>query len=156
MVQFDLPHTKTPNMTQKIQLLFVYGTLKDEEMRRALFETQVPCEPARLRGYSLQSDGGFFFASPHPDGMIRGFVLSLTETQLALADLWEDVPFYSRVRVRLELLNGEGEAWVYVRLGVEGRIVNPEEVSSLPRDEVFKMIADFHKNRPRGSLEPSN
>jgi gamma-glutamylcyclotransferase (GGCT)/AIG2-like uncharacterized protein YtfP len=142
-------------MTQKIQLLFVYGTLKDEEMRRALFETQVPCEPACLRGYSLQSDGEFFFAFPHPDGLIRGSVLSLNEPQLALADLWEDVPSYSRVRVMVDLHDGEGEAWVYIRLGVEGRIASPEEVSSLPRDEVLKMIADFHKSRPRVSCEPS-
>jgi len=106
--------------------LFSYGTLREAGIQRAVFGRAVAGSPDAIVGFRLASvtitdpdaietSGRAVHTILDPTGddgdRIEGVVLRITEAELGLADIYEDVA-YKRVRVRL--LSG-GEAWVYVR-----------------------------------------
>jgi gamma-glutamylcyclotransferase (GGCT)/AIG2-like uncharacterized protein YtfP len=143
-------------MTSDSHCLFVYGTLKDAEMRRALFGAEVPHREGVLANYRLQSSDGFFFVAPHPHSEVRGLVLDLTEDQLLLADQWEEIPFYSRTIARVSCNGHPCEAWVYTRPGVSGVPADPSAASTMPKDEVLGLIGDFRHQLSGSSLPYSD
>ena len=106
--------------------LFSYGTLRQEDIQRAVFGRAVRGTPDALVGYRLASititdpeaiktSGKAEHTILDPTGnesdRIEGTVLSISETELTLADIYEDVAYK---RVRATLLSGDN-AWVYVR-----------------------------------------
>ena len=98
-------------------LLFVYGTLRDPEVQRAVFGRTFTAEPDRVVGHRLDTieiDGkGYFLLQRSEDAgeEVAGLVLPLTEAELALADAYEGQVHYARVTV---LLRSGRDAFVYV------------------------------------------
>lgn len=138
--------------------LFVYGTLKDAEMRRALFRGEIACQEAVLPDYVLRADGGFFFVRPEQGSKVSGLILQLSEAQLLLADQWEEVPLYSRIKATALAGGRSAEVWVYARFGLSGKPADGLAVSSLSRDVVLGMITQFHGatlTAGTGQLSPS-
>jgi gamma-glutamylcyclotransferase (GGCT)/AIG2-like uncharacterized protein YtfP len=97
--------------------LFAYGTLRDAEFRRALFEHDYPSEPAHLRGYRIVvAETGYFSLRADPLAEICGDLIDLDARGWELADRWEEVPAYERTPVVARTAhNGEVPCIAYIR-----------------------------------------
>ncbi|HMQ46975.1 MAG TPA: gamma-glutamylcyclotransferase [Saprospiraceae bacterium] len=97
------------------EYLFVYGTLKDDEVLTLLLGAPVPKQKALLHGYAVHvNPDGYFFLLPAEQGILGGFVLQLSLPQLQQIDRWEEVPHYFRFRTLVVLADGTHQAcWVY-------------------------------------------
>lgn len=126
--------------------LFVYGTLRDVEIReRVLGRCPAPRE-AVLPGYVLRHADGFYFVRPCKAARVRGDLIALSHAQLLRADAWEEAPtLYRRVRCRARLEGAaddvvEHDAWVYVRDDVEGEPVDRPDIAVHDRATVLGML----------------
>jgi gamma-glutamylcyclotransferase (GGCT)/AIG2-like uncharacterized protein YtfP len=97
--------------------LFAYGTLRSTAYQRALFDRDYPTRPATLAGWRVVvAEGGYFTVTPERRAIARGVLVELDAAALAIADEWEDVPTYERIRVRAhDVDRGPVDAWLYVR-----------------------------------------
>jgi len=108
--------------------LFVYGTLRQEGVQRAILGRAVGGAPDRLAGFALAtipiadpdvvSTSGLANhliarATGDPADSVQGLVLRLTQTELEAADAYETED-YERMRVRLE---SGIRAFVYAQAG---------------------------------------
>jgi gamma-glutamylcyclotransferase (GGCT)/AIG2-like uncharacterized protein YtfP len=97
--------------------LFVYGSLMDPEVRRAVLGRDVEVIPDSVRGYRLARI--WYGKDTYPvviedrdcEEIIEGGVISVSKDDLAALDRYEG-PFYRRDLVRLR--SGK-ETWVYVK-----------------------------------------
>jgi len=132
-------------METNSQLLFVYGTLKDSEYRRALFGVELPYTDAVLVNFQLLSSGGFFFVVPCPQSDVMGLILELTQEQILLVDQWEEVPMYTRSLTSVSCNGQNVNVWIYTRYGIEGEPADSSAASTLTREQVMRHIDEFHK-----------
>ena len=108
--------------------LFVYGSLRQPEVQRALFGREVEAAPDTLSGFALASvtiddaevvaksgsaSHRILDATNDPGDRVSGQVLTLNMAELASADAYETKD-YARFAVRLE---SGIEAFVYARAG---------------------------------------
>lgn len=97
------------------ETLFVYGTLKDGDIRRALFGGNPVGVADVLDGYAKTSTtiGGVEYPniSPVDEGGVRGEVLEVDEETLRRVDLYESGTY---ARKRFVLRSGL-RAWAYIR-----------------------------------------
>lgn len=102
-----------------MELLFVYGTLKDRETQQAVVGRRLSGRPGRLRGFRMKSlrEGQTVYpiieesAGDVDSDVIDGLVLEVSSEDLKRLDVYEGQS-YRRGRVALE--SGE-ECWVYMR-----------------------------------------
>jgi gamma-glutamylcyclotransferase (GGCT)/AIG2-like uncharacterized protein YtfP len=131
--------------------LFAYGTLRDPQYQRELFERTFPQRPAQVRGYVVVSTGGgYLAAAPRPGETIAGALVELDLAAYAIADAWEDLTIYERVEVTAY---GRGErlerCFMYVQPGAAGPPVTDGRWSDRARADViadirrFRASADF-------------
>lgn len=116
--------------------LFVYGTLKDPELRRRLLGEVAEIRPAELRGYAAsQARDGWQTLVESPQGVVAGELLTLSDEQLWSCDQWEEIPMYQRRKVSVTSAGVAVDAWAFVHK-FPGRI--PEFVSApLEGDDAF-------------------
>ena len=97
--------------------LFVYGTLRDAEYRRALFGSSPAARPATLPDWTaVVAENGYLTVVRAPGERVEGELLALDDAALARADAWEEVPVYERLRVDARDAAGAAvTAFVYVR-----------------------------------------
>ncbi|HKB91487.1 MAG TPA: gamma-glutamylcyclotransferase family protein [Opitutaceae bacterium] len=96
--------------------LFAYGALLEPERQKILFGRETPPEPATLLGWRkvLYADG-YFGVLPTPGAETTGGLLTVTDTELAAADEWEDIPKLYRREETFVLIGSTCIAcWVYV------------------------------------------
>jgi gamma-glutamylcyclotransferase (GGCT)/AIG2-like uncharacterized protein YtfP len=109
-------------------LLFVYGSLRDPAVQRSLFGRLVEGSADALPGYrigtvTIRDEAAILTSgtathrivqrSIDSNDRVEGFVLHLTEAELAIADAYE-VEDYARIAVTLE---SGIEAFVYAAAG---------------------------------------
>jgi gamma-glutamylcyclotransferase (GGCT)/AIG2-like uncharacterized protein YtfP len=124
----------------RLERLFVYGTLCDPATQLALFDREIPSEPAILRGWAvyLSESDGFLFIKPNHSDEVAGQVLLLTPDELDIADAWEDVPLYMRERVSV-ISGGHAIAvWTYTRRAEMGTRHDGSTTSSHDREQVIE------------------
>lgn len=106
--------------------LFAYGTLKDPDTQRKLFGDTFDMIPARLEGWALyqSSEDDYLFIKPDLDSFVEGELFKLDNPTLAIADEWEEVPYYQREIARV-ITNDDRmlETWVYTRRDGKGNKV---------------------------------
>ncbi len=95
--------------------LFVYGTLLDTEVQRAVFGREAHSEPAILKGF-LRSEVGignrtYPILLESTDHDVEGIVLTITPYELEKIDNYE-TSAYRRVRAKT---NRGIEVWVYCK-----------------------------------------
>ena len=108
------------------ELLFTYGTLRDEAVQFATFGRRLEGERDRLIGYRLMmtriDDQNFIASSGTADhrnlqftgdesDCVEGAVFAVTKSELERADDYEPVD-YKRVLVQLQ---SSANAWVYLK-----------------------------------------
>lgn len=118
--------------------LFSYGTLQEEEIQRILFNGPVRMVKAALMNWRIYTDaGGFHFIREERGFKVFGSILHITKEQLAVADLWEEVPAYERFITDADMEGGgTTKVWVYTKPGIGGNPVEYEETSGHPIAQV--------------------
>ncbi len=73
-------------------------------------------------GEDLGWDGALPMAVPDADSQIFVALYEMSPPDLAMLDYWEgaDTGLYNRIRLRINTLDGEVVAWVYILDGYEG------------------------------------
>jgi gamma-glutamylcyclotransferase (GGCT)/AIG2-like uncharacterized protein YtfP len=130
--------------------VFAYGTLRDPQYQRALFDCPMPTRPATLAGWMVVvHEGGFLTLTPAPEESVEGDLVALDEEALAIADAWEEVPLYVRLRAQARPDGGDGDVpcWVYVRPTESRERPAPGQLARHARREVLERIRDFRRGR---------
>ncbi len=96
-----------------MEQLFVYGTLRDADVQQRVYGRTQLGRPDTLYGFRKSEvwsgDAYYPIAIPDPDGEIDGFVLDLTDDEMARGDAYEGDE-YRRQRVTLR---SGAEVWMY-------------------------------------------
>jgi gamma-glutamylcyclotransferase (GGCT)/AIG2-like uncharacterized protein YtfP len=134
--------------------IFSYGTLRDPQYQRALFDCTMPTRPATLAGWQVVvHEGGFLTLVAAPGEVVSGDLVALDDDALAIADAWEEVPLYHRLRAEATTADGESvPCWVYVRPTDSRERPSPGELARHARRDVLARIRDFR--RGLGPLRP--
>lgn len=130
--------------------LFTYGTFQDPEIQKILFGNTRKTRQATLKAWSLfaSDDDGYLFIKPDSNGLIKGSVMELDETDLHIADRWEDVPFYEREKVVVQLEDGsEIQVWAYTRRQGTGTPYSGNQYSLKDRETVLAIARAARRHR---------
>jgi gamma-glutamylcyclotransferase (GGCT)/AIG2-like uncharacterized protein YtfP len=129
--------------------VFAYGTLRDAQYQQALFDAPMPMRPATLADWQIVvHEGGFLTLIPAPGEIVHGDLVQLDDEALAIADAWEEVPLYERLRVEACAAGGAPVAcWVYVRATASRVRPAPGELARHTRREVLSRIRAFRLSR---------
>ena len=103
-----------------------------------------------MKGWALFASGedGYLFIKPDLNGFVNGSVLELSETDLQIADRWEDVPFYEREKAEIHLEDGpEMQAWIYSRRQGIGTPYAGDRYSLKDRKTVLAIARASRKHR---------
>jgi gamma-glutamylcyclotransferase (GGCT)/AIG2-like uncharacterized protein YtfP len=98
-----------------VELLFSYGTLKDEYVQNKIFGKSVPAKAAKLENHQVKIDADGFFHLVSGNQSVYGLLLQLSNIDLLRADQWEEVPVYERERIQVEVDGQVVEAWIYMK-----------------------------------------
>jgi gamma-glutamylcyclotransferase (GGCT)/AIG2-like uncharacterized protein YtfP len=95
------------------ELLFVYGSLRDQQVQLEIIGRLVKGTPDVLLGYGISTiaiDNCVYpILVPMPDGIVEGEILSVSKDELHDIDIYE-ADEYRRVKVKLQ---SGTEVWVY-------------------------------------------
>ncbi|GAC1414027.1 MAG: hypothetical protein NVSMB5_01430 [Candidatus Velthaea sp.] len=125
--------------------LFSYGMLRDSQAQRALFDCEYPTRPATLHDYAVVDTGGeYLSAVMHAGRRIRGSLIALDERGYAVADRWEDLEVYTRIRAIATDERGQPVAcFVYLRPAASGPPVDDGRIANVTQDEILADIRRF-------------
>lgn len=102
--------------------LFSYGTLKDPRIQQELFGKILSFKDGLIKDWGLfVGEDGYLFVKPLEGETLSGVILSLSDSDLAMADLWEDLDVYDREEVTA--LGDDGllrTVWLYTRRNGRG------------------------------------
>jgi gamma-glutamylcyclotransferase (GGCT)/AIG2-like uncharacterized protein YtfP len=127
--------------------VFAYGTLRDPQYQRALFDVTMPMRPALLDGWLVVvHEGGFLTLVRAPGETVAGDLVALDDETLTIADAWEEVPLYERLQSEARTAAGElVPCWVYVRPTASRERPAAGELARHARREVLERIRDFRR-----------
>ncbi|MEW9123671.1 MAG: gamma-glutamylcyclotransferase family protein [Thermotaleaceae bacterium] len=125
--------------------LFSYGTLQDPDIQKILFDHQLIMQRATLKDWRLYCrETGYLFIRPEKGFSVEGFILTVTEDELWIADQWEEVPKYDRVMLPSILTDGNiCEVWAYIQPHGKGKPVSSSILFSLPKEQVLQQVRAF-------------
>ena len=127
--------------------LFAYGTLRDAEYQAALFGRALPTRPAMLPEWlAVVAEGGYLTVVRTAGETVIGDLITLDEAQLAIADAWEEVPLYERLRVDVrDAHDAIVPAWLYVRPTASRERAPAGMLTRHPRATVLAQIRSLHQ-----------
>ena len=132
--------------------LFAYGTLGQSDVQQILFGEVVRSEPATLLGWQVAFCRGHSYLniSPAEGASAQGKLLTLSRNQLRIADQFEEIPFYQRIKVCVRTGEGsEREAWLYTRPGEAGEPPSGTRSSALPDAKLLEVTRNYRKQLDR-------
>ncbi|WKY48060.1 gamma-glutamylcyclotransferase family protein [Eubacteriaceae bacterium ES3] len=141
-----------------VELLFSYGTLRDEYVQKKIFGKKIPSKSGKLSDYQVKMDADGFFNLVPGNQCVYGRVLQLTSEELLRADQWEEVPVYEREKIQVEMDGESVEAWFYERKRVrEEKAVRKNDINSgLKKENLDELLEAFCKvrdlNLPAGDV----
>jgi gamma-glutamylcyclotransferase (GGCT)/AIG2-like uncharacterized protein YtfP len=99
--------------------LFVYGTLIDSKIQRALLGRDLEKTPALLKGFELlhrlPNHYPYKTIKPNKNEDTSGYVLHIQESDLSRLDRYEVVPeLYKRYKVKVQINDKHEDAFVYM------------------------------------------
>ncbi len=101
-------------------MLFVYGTLIDDENRKNILRRSVSGTPATLNGYDdskklIIENKSYHAAEKRSGCLIKGLLIEITSEELEELDVYETDAYKRR---QVELTNGK-KAWLYINKNSE-------------------------------------
>lgn len=94
--------------------LFTYGTFQHPYVQEKILGRVIEGRPGVLEGYAVNCALDYYDVAEDAKSSIRGLVLDIAEQELDRADLWENVPLYTRKLLPVRTEQGMEEATVYV------------------------------------------
>lgn len=122
-------------------LVFVYETLMNRKLRKALLQREVKFDIDEIEGYkeyaveTIEGDNYHTIISSEDD-RVRGHVMHLTRDEMAVVDAWEDI--YKRVTIKAK--SGR-DVFVYV-LRISAIRDHGQNVSVELNDDDIAMLKD--------------
>ncbi|MDK2962196.1 MAG: hypothetical protein PWP20_1322 [Eubacteriaceae bacterium] len=141
-----------------MELLFSYGTLKDEYVQNKIFGKSVPAKAAKLENHQVKIDADGFFHLVLGNQSVYGLVLELSNIDLLRADQWEEVPVYERERIQVEVDGQVVEVWTYMKKRVRRQktIKLKDGNSGLKEERLHVLLEEFCRvrdlNFPAGDI----
>jgi gamma-glutamylcyclotransferase (GGCT)/AIG2-like uncharacterized protein YtfP len=141
-----------------VELLFSYGTLKDEYVQNKIFGKSVPAKAAKLENHQVKIDADGFFHLVLGNQSVYGLVLELSNIDLLRADQWEEVPVYERERIQVEVDGQVVEVWTYMKKRVRRQktIKLKDGNSGLKEERLHVLLEEFCRvrdlNFPAGDI----
>jgi len=101
-------------------MLFVYGTLIEDENRKNILKRSISGTPATLDGYDdskkiIIENESYTAAEKRSAGVINGLLIEITSEELEELDAYETDAYKRR---EVELTNGK-KAWTYINKNSE-------------------------------------
>ncbi|WKY44919.1 gamma-glutamylcyclotransferase family protein [Eubacteriaceae bacterium ES2] len=126
-----------------MELLFSYGTLREEFIQKKIFGRSIPSKAAKLEQHQLKMDAdGFFYLVPG-NQCVYGRILQLSNIDLLRADQWEEVPVYERERIEVEVDGQMVEVWTYLKKRVhQQKTVKMKNLSSALKEESLHTLLE--------------
>lgn len=133
---------KSPEVTA--DYLFTYGTFRHPYVQEKIFGHTIAGEEAILEGHAVNSAGTYYDIIEKTGSSVNGVVLPVTEEDLDCADIWEDVPLYSRCCKKVRLKDRFVTAVVYVKTQKTEPFIELTDYASLTQlpDEKLKREID--------------
>lgn len=133
-------------LVEPVSLLFAYGTLKKDEMLRALLGRVPNKRPAKLIGYEKFVDGGYIFLKKSAGSKVEtaGEILELTADEIEVTDAWEEVPLYVLKDEIVHSERGVEQIRFYTR-DVDGERFSGDGASAFSGEAVIRDLALFRK-----------
>ncbi len=130
---------------QNAEGLFSYGTLRDADIQAALYGECLPMQAASVAHWAVfVGEDGYLFAKPLQNAKIEGMLLQLDEKQLAITDLWEQVPLYQREMVRCVTAEGrETLVWMYTKRETQGVRHHGTQIAALEKEMILQEAAEL-------------
>jgi gamma-glutamylcyclotransferase (GGCT)/AIG2-like uncharacterized protein YtfP len=101
--------------TSRTTILFGYGTLRRDDWRAAILGAAYPAQPAKLTGWRRTvTRSGYLSIARDAQSHVDGVAIALDAIGWTIADAWEEVPRYERVRVDVTSALGSLDAETYV------------------------------------------
>jgi gamma-glutamylcyclotransferase (GGCT)/AIG2-like uncharacterized protein YtfP len=134
-----------------IRPLFAYGTLRDAEYQRELFDRTFAMEPACVSGFIVVTTaGGYLAATARPGATVAGALVHLDAAAYRIADAWEDLTVYERIAITARRADGGPcDCFMYVQAAPAGHPVSDGRLSNSPRAQV---VADIRRFRASAGL----
>lgn len=139
--------------------IFTYGTLKDKEFQRELFDRELNMEEATLYDYEVYSDNdGYFFIEKSIGHEIVGNVIEVSLSELNIIEQWEETPKYYRKNCNVILKSGDTKKVdVYFKRNYkEKNRIEGSTVTTNDRNEVIKDIRKLINSRNSKSYPESD
>lgn len=123
-------------------LLFVYGTLKDKEIRTLLLGREVESQEATLKDYAVYVDkSGYYFLKEEKGSYAKGLILHITEEDLKKIDQWEEAPIdYYRAQVKATVNQKQVDCFVYLKNAESNQRANENEIAKVPKEKILQEI----------------
>ena len=133
---------KSPKITA--EYLFTYGTFRHPYVQEKIFGHTITGEEGILEGHAINCAGTYYDIIENNGSSVKGMVLPVTEEDLDCADIWEDVPLYSRCRKKIRVKDGFVTAVVYVKTQKDEPFIELTDYDSLTQlpDEKLKREID--------------
>lgn len=123
--------------------LFSYGTLSHPEYIQLLLKRLPKFEDGILWGFDLfiHPENKYLFIKPVKEKFVTGKLFEVTQKELKIIDLWEDVPLYSRELLAIKTQNSTIKAFVYTQNETDGLSFQPHHQKK--HAEILKDIIEF-------------
>ncbi len=134
--------------------LFVFGTLRDRAVLRALFGREPRIRSAVLGGHrTCIAPDGYLCLLSDAGSEVDGSLLDLSIEELRVADQWEEVPLYARRRCHVRTGSGVEEAFYYERT-LEAPDPAPTGMTSAHPEEDVVALADSLRRQAEAHQVP--
>lgn len=127
--------------------LFAYGTLSVEDFQLAIFDRTYPMRPATIDGYTIGlTEHGYRTVIEQAGSSVRGQLVALDDDAYVIADAWEEVPFYERIRANVRNDDGETiDCWLYLRPPEAADATAVAAAAPRDREETLAEIREFRR-----------
>jgi len=129
--------------------LFAYGTLRDPDYQRELFDRTYHMHRAFVADYIVtHSPTGYLAAVPRAGNLIDGAIVEIDAAGLEVADAWEDLDVYDRIEVDAYLPDGrERRCYMYVAANPAATVLGDASLRDRTRAEIIADIRRFRGGR---------
>lgn len=126
--------------SDKMNKLFVYGSLKSEKVQKELFAKVLKSYEAELINYALyEAEDGYYFIKKELNEIVKGYILELEDYDLKICDAFEECPeMYHREKINCLCEGNSIEVYVYIRV---------DNVGNYKKVENFDLYSGLSENK---------
>ncbi len=126
--------------------IFSYGTLCEPIVRDRVLGHTVETRDAILDGYSKVCGWDYLTLIPS-DGSVNGIVFEADDSDIERMDVWEEVPVYELVPVRITVDGSEEDAFCYIMPEPPEHFESVDDscIASIPLDSIIRDVESMFR-----------